>query len=495
MKPLYNALTLPEVQPARRVLIVCIALIVLGFAMLRFHDWMRATPGDFKVFYAAGEVGLAHADPYRVQPLLGFEQALSPNGGAGNPVVPAPFPGYVIVLFSALALLPIHAALLAGIVITLLATIYVAYALHSLTKVPALICFSTTLMCIMSEGMIYGQIACIAIAGVVMAAMGARRNSNGLMLVGVVLSAIQPQIALFLGAALFVAIPKLRIPLVLTVAALAGIAFLQMGTSGVKEYLAVLSQHAKAESFQIGQYSLVWLGRTLGLGVDHAALLGSCSTVVMLALSTFCIYKYRVAAVESGFVALFPGCASVFAGTHVHAHQLALATVLAVVLCGARHVPLALRVATGVLLMPFPLLINADSHWPHAGTFIVILLTAVAVVYELYYLDQSTVRSRALVRSGGIVMFALLLTVALALVRPHFHPAPLIAVHQADGFASDEWRSFSSAFMDVNPYGWYFMLVKLPTWAAIICVLYVAVKRLPETAPLEALPEDTSRLR
>jgi hypothetical protein len=234
--------------------------------------------GDFHAFYCGGKAMLAHADPYAGLTLGACEAQQYGHGlyaAAHGLVAPVPFPGYAFVLFCAFALLPYLVSALLWLALTAACTAYCAFALSRLTAQP--LWLTTTVVAggyaIAVLGL--GEVAPIALAALCASALELRAQRYWAASILLCVAAILPHVLLPAFAAVFLFVPRARLPLIVCGLALAIVDVLIGGPAQALSYFTrVLPAHAQSEIGYIAQYGITWIAHGAGLPDRSASLAG-----------------------------------------------------------------------------------------------------------------------------------------------------------------------------------------------------------------------------
>ncbi|MGP6192530.1 MAG: hypothetical protein ACLPSH_21270 [Vulcanimicrobiaceae bacterium] len=156
---------------------------------------------DFRAYYCSGAASLAHADPFHVEPIRSCEHREQPNR-AFNSVfpswagMPAPYPGYVVALFSLFALLPfaVAKALWAAFLVAALALS--AFLLAELSGLPLLVISLALIPTALLHNLKLGSAPPIALAGLTVAAVAMARGKPALAAPALAAAMIDPHLAL-----------------------------------------------------------------------------------------------------------------------------------------------------------------------------------------------------------------------------------------------------------------------------------------------------------
>ena len=113
-----------------------VASLVLAIAALALVRHGEVGRQSFKAFYCAGAAVKEHRDPYLVEPMRSCERQIAPSTEPDGYVEPAPLPGYALVPFALLAMLPAKAAAWVFAIFLVLAAILSACFLAPLLPAP-----------------------------------------------------------------------------------------------------------------------------------------------------------------------------------------------------------------------------------------------------------------------------------------------------------------------------------------------------------------------
>lgn len=299
-------------------------------AMIALNPLNRATyvMGDFRAFYCAGAVIAQHANPYLEEPLRGCERDAGPPAEPAflRPVaLPAPLPPYALALFVPFGRLPFPlAAVLYGLL--LVAAMAAAVALYARVTGVSSAVLNVAFAAITATVTYYvGQPVPLVFLALAAAALFARRGRWAAAGACAVAASIEPHVALPALAAMLVALPRTRLPIVLSGAALAVAGVLAVGLPTSVAYVRdVVPAHALANAFE-WQFSLTSLLTSLGVAAPAAIRCGELMFAVMTALGVAVALRLRTLTGDAAAIVLIPPAFGVFGGVHVHFQQLAIA--------------------------------------------------------------------------------------------------------------------------------------------------------------------------
>ena len=302
------------------------------------RDGPVTNPLDFRAFYCAGAaLGTGH-DPYLVEPLRSCERATLVSAGLRmdpRRVLPAPLPPYALLGFAALARLPYRIASEAWLALSLTALSLSIWAVALVSRLRPLPVALALFASLGTASLAYGQVVPMAVAGLALSALGARRGDGRLVVLGCLLVSIEPHLALPAWLGLLVLVPAVRVPLLLAGIGLAAVS-LGCGPALNVEYVSsVLPAHARSEVMEFGgQYSLTSLLWSLGTPIPPALAAGSLCYVVMLGVGIAIARGAVARAGDRAFAVLVPAAAVLLGGPFLHDHQLAAALPLGLTLAG-----------------------------------------------------------------------------------------------------------------------------------------------------------------
>ncbi|MBV8489372.1 MAG: DUF2029 domain-containing protein [Candidatus Eremiobacteraeota bacterium] len=424
-----------------------IAIVLLALAAAR--DFARlgdAMPGktmiDFSVFYCAGSVALQKGDPYATGgPLRACEHGINHGGAWNDPnhEMPAPQPPYDLAFFEALARLPYGVAKAAFALAIVAAVVVTALALADL-GVPFVAALAALALSDGFVGVANGQIYPFAVMLVALAAAALRAKRDVLAAACIGLTLLVPQIGVpvVLVAAIFV--PRTRVPIAVTIAALGIAGTVALGPHAWTQWTTALPLATRVETGFAGQYSLTSVLTAVGVPPGAALAAGALSSLLVLVLASYASRRLAREHDRPEFYALVPAAFAPIGGSYVHLAAIAASVGLALVLCAGSQP----RARFGwvlpaiVILLSVPWLLT-QAHKP---LFFSALLVAACI------LVQFNVPARA-----GVAMAAVTALVLWALaVRT---PPPITGLEQFD--ATRE-------------------LAKLPTWLGLFGLLAATLR-------------------
>jgi hypothetical protein len=428
--------------------------------------------GDFRAFYCAGAVIAQHANPYLEEPLRSCERDAGPPFEPAflRPVaLPAPLPPYALALFVPFGLLPFPlAAMLYGLL--LIAAMTAATALFARVTGVSSVLLNVVFAAITATVTYYvGQPVPLVFLALAAAALFARNGRWAAAGACAVAASIEPHVALPALAGMFVALPRTRLPIAVSGAALAAVGVFAVGFATSVAYVRdVVPAHALANAFE-WQFSLTSVLTSLGVSAPLAIRSGELMFAAMVALGVAVALRLRKLTGDAAVMVLIPPAFGVFGGVHVHFQQLAVAFP-AILYVFARYPHVRALAAGGLALAMIPW--NVMSSTVLAG---------------LSPLLAGTFGWLSVGRRGGLVLSVAaaligfsLLAFALAGLGPppaHFVPHP----YPPGALAEASWGDFSRSTL-MRP-SLMMQWLRVPTLLGIACGL-AAIVRVAYADPL-----------
>ncbi len=456
---------------ASRRLALALAIAVLGVATL--HDVTRlgdALPWrqmyDFADFYCAGQALDARRDPYAYEPLHTCEHRFgSASVFRTDPAlaIPAPQPPYDFPAFMLLARFDFAQARALAAVAIVLATLLAMLALAR-TNVPLDVAAIALALPAGYVELNAGQIVPFALLFLTLAGAALVHRRDAIAGVCAAMTAIEPHLGLpvILAALLFV--PRARIATAVTLACLAGIAFVTAGPALMFEYVQrVVPLQAAAEVHFPYQYSLTYALAAVGVPDAVARTLGIVSFAGVVAMGLWLAVRLSRTLERRELLVFFPAATAVMAGAYVHVVELCFAipaaTVMAVTLRGwARNASAA---ALCALMVPWIAL------WSLKKLFALSLLLCTLLLVRL--------QVEAFFAAGTLV--ALAAAMYAFELRPPVLPDAFGAAYRFDpnGVVQTEWAAFVESLRTTDR-SW--LAIKVPVWAGLVTMLATAAAAL-----------------
>jgi hypothetical protein len=463
-------------KASRGVLFVALALLAAAALrdVARLGDaspWRQLY--DFADFYCAGAALDRGADPYRYEPLHRCEHAVSTNPVfRADPlrVVPAPLPPYDFPPFMLAARLSFTQARALDAVAIVAAILLAVWAL-TLVAVPFDV---AALALVLPAGYVLlnaGQVVPFALLALIFCGVALARGRHGLAGMLAALTAIEPHLGLPVGLAVMLYVPRARVGLLTTAAALVGIGVLLVGAPGFVEFLTrVLPAQAASEAGYVYQYSLTYVLATFGVPAAVALFSGELSYVLMLALGITLGGRLARSIARPELLAYIPAACSVVAGPYVHMVDLAFAIPAALILTVSLRGNARVLAIVALCLLTVP--------WIQVWIIKKLFLAALVVVGALL------LRLRAPALSGAGVFVGIAAAIYLLELTP---PPPLTATTFGDFSPSDlAQRAWTAYVEQLNAGSVFWVVVKVPTWLGLGTLLAAWVAALRAAPPASA---------
>jgi hypothetical protein len=334
---------------------------IAAFALLALAAWLGVQSahahgelvGDFRAFYCAGELARQHAFSYDPSALAPCESRPAPGFFTARDVsVPAPLPGYLVLAFIPLSLLPFPVAAVAWGLSLITASIAAIGVLSRLQWVRFDAGIALLAIPLGAVVLPPGELPAIALLGIALVIYGCRRDDTAARVAGLLLTFAEPQIAFGVAAVLLGRRGAWRE----IAGVLAALALLTLAAIGPAESLAyvrdVLPAHVASEVMRAQQYTLSWALAELGLATSIALWIGR--IVYALALAFAVVLGRRT--LGSGEACAAGAALALLAGPFVHLDHLLCA--LPAAFAVASVMPAAGVTAALLLALPLPVIFS-----------------------------------------------------------------------------------------------------------------------------------------
>ena len=447
---------------------------LLAFALFA-AAWLFATRSsfrptafgyDFVAFYCGASVAASGADPYRVEPLRSCEHR---NGrqfrSDSKLVVPAPLPGYAFALLEPFARLPYPVALLLWTALSIAAYAVCVVTLVRLTGLSPPIVVAATVLSLGYVSISLGQLVPIALAALSLAARAAERERWFAAAAWCALTAIEPQLALPAGLALFLSRPASRVPLALAACGLAVLSVITLGIATNVEYATrVLHAQVAAEIASSDQLSPLAIAYRVGLDPAAAASLGNLAYLLAAALGVaFAIAVERRNGSRAALL-LIPPAIALLGMPYIHPHHLAAAIPAALLLAGKTEWKAPAIVAIFCLAIPWVASYDLTPLFPIAGLAVATLAAGLVAATPL----------RAV--AAGCATFALMFGAQSLRVIPVPPPSSAYTTVGANDLAQSSWNVLVGASFRGDTT--LLMIFAIPAWTALVALGFAALRAL-----------------
>jgi hypothetical protein len=473
----------------RRGVAVAVLLALLAIAAIRDLSRLGAglpwrTMDDFPDFYCAGWSIDRGASPYTYEPLHACEHRTNLGTSfraqvfAANPslAIPAPLPGYDFFPYMAMARLPFDWARTLDAIAIVAAAILCAIALAAI-GIPLDLAFAALALSTAYIELNTGQAVPFALLALLLCGVALARKND--LLAGVLagLTAIEPTVGLPVALSTLLFVPGARWAVVATAAALAAAAVAAVGWHSTVIYLAgVVPAQAHSELHFPFQYSLAYALAFLGAAPPAARAAGALSYPLMAVVGLTLARRARQNAAPRELLVFLPALCTAIGGAYLHAEELCLALpALLVLAVNARGTPrYVLGVAICALAVPWILV------WGSKQLFLASIFVCAVILLRLLP-DWRAVLASLLVLGGLIYAFEL--------HPPHLPvPASATQAYAAGALVQDEWQWYAEERATSDP---LWLAIKLPTWAALLAALVVAVQQLRSPPASESTRESS----
>jgi hypothetical protein len=440
------------------VLVTLVPVFLQGFVVARAGFFA----GDFRAFYCAARVAYEGADPYLNEPLHSCEDSIGPRTffeKYPGVTVPAPLPGYAILLVLPFSFLPFNVAAVLWLLLLFLAWYVCITTIVRCAGITWQTALALTTLSLGASSIPFGEVVPLALAGICASAYFAWKEQWDAAGVAAMVSMLEPHLGLPTCVALAVFAPAARWSLVLSFAALASLAFLMLGTSiNIEYFTTVLPAHALSEASRDTQYSLTAVLTSFGISDATAIRAGSIWYGMMVLAGTIVAGLLARKMRNGAFIACVPPAFAVFGGTFIHVTQLVAALPAIVVtipyVSGSRRVVAVIS----LLLLAVP--------WTFSVA--VAMAPAFPVAYLAWIYWEGSARAAAIAGvTAGVFLIALTwaygnVTHPLLLA----HPPPVIDPKLAEA----AWSVFTSRSSGHGVVSW---IERMPTWTGLALLLAI----------------------
>lgn len=443
---------------------------------------------DFRALYCGGVVTLARANPYRVEPLRTCEHTQpDPTFRAQIPgwaVVPAPYPGYALGIFSVFGHLPYQLSKALWLAVLTFSIGVSALALAEITGWPILALATILVPTGLVANLFLGSAPPLALAGICLAAWACACGRERRAAAPLALAMLDPHLALPSAVVVFLIAPKARVSLAIAAAALAIVSVVAIGLPANVEYLrSVLGSQARAEVFHHYQYSLTHVLAMAGVSVEAALHAGSMSYVFLFIVALYVGTRLTSTPLERARSVLTPVAIVSLGGAYMHGQEVVLA--LPAVLVMARSARSAFD-RTLVVGASIGLLFSLDATDLHFGS--ALFVTACAVVAYL------TWKPHRMLSAACSALFAIALATgvhATIAIEPHVATMQLpaqptgINADTDTGIAWGSMMALSPTWTSESPFT---IALKIPTWIGLLLILTLSLRTMSDERMIRAGP-------
>lgn len=469
----------------RTALFIAAALAFAALELL-FAAKHHLLLGDYRAFYCGGAALLHGQDPYAAASLYGCERSAQPFGlyrALPGIAVPAPLPGYALLLFAPFAALPYAVSGALWLALLLASCAVCAVTLARLTQSGLAAAVAVFAVGFGIAVLPYGELASIAIAGLVLMGSALRRGAWYRAAIAGAFSAILPHVGLPALLGVFIGKPQMRLPLIAVGIVLAALDVAAGGLHTALHYFTgVLPAHALSEVGSTTQYGLTWVLHALGAS-DKAAIAGgeiSYAFMVLAGIVVAVVLSRRFN--DDACLALVPPGFAVFGGSFMHYSEILAALPAALLLLRYLRGNLRAMLIAAMLLLAFP--------WTGVlSEPLLIAIYALAAAALMWTLTQCEFGTALRVALGAAALTAL-----IVVAGAHFGPS--VAAHAQRGavdssLAQASWSEYVRTQRASTGIIWW--IAKMPTWIGLALLTLsgayaVAKKDLVAPVAIEQMP-------
>lgn len=440
---------------------IAAALILIAW-QLHVSSKSAAFLGDFRAFYCAAAAVAHGANPYAASAIYACERSPMPFGlyhATPGVAVPAPLPGYALLAFVPIALLPYLAACAVWIAI-LLATVFAsARSLAILLDRPYDQALWTLLAGFAIISLPFGELGSIIVAAVLWLAVALVRGAWTWAALASGVAMILPHVALPALIGVFLFVPQMRTRLIVVACALLALDLLCGGPAIALSYVRdVLPAHARSEIGSTAQYGMTWILHGLRTS-DRAAIVGGeISYAIMTLLGLLAARLFVIRTRSAAYAALIPPAFAVLGGTFMHYTQIMVAIPAALLLFDRSSNQRARAIFGAALL-----LLVVPWAWALGQPVLVVVYAIVCGVVAGHVLRWG---AAAALR---VAFASVVLTGGIILAGYHFGPGLSTHVHAISvqgGLAQASWEQFVRSQRASTGIVWW--IAKAPTWIGLL---------------------------
>jgi hypothetical protein len=471
----------------KRVIAAALAAVLLLIWELHIISSVGAFMGDFRAFACAG-AALAHGqNPYAAAALYNCERTPMPLGlyhALAGVAVPAPLPGYAIVLFVPFGVLPYLLACALWLLVLLASSILAFVTLARLLHRPldaAIWALAAGFAVIVIP---FGELGSIVFAALLCAGLYVRAGSWTAAAIAVGCAMILPHVALPAVLAAFCFLPRMRVPLIVVAAVLAVVDVLAGGLHTAVSYVTtVLPEHARSEIGSTAQYGLTWILHGVGASDSVAVTGGELSYAVMVLLGVLVAGQMLRRTADTAYVMLIPPAFAMLGGTFVHLTQIMIAIAPALLLYDRSRGPARLALGAAALLLAFP--------WAW--------ILGQPPLMAVFAIGAAGLAATALDADASVCLRVAFASVLIggAIVVAGFHFGAGVPAHvhgiagASQGLAQAGWGEYIRSQRSSSGPVWW--IAKAPTWVGLIllplsCAFVLAKKDFVLPVAVEQVP-------
>lgn len=397
--------------------------------------------------------------------------------------VPAPLPGYALLVLVPLGVLPYLIACAIWLLVLIATVLLSAKALALLLDRS----FDSMLWTLVAGFAIislpFGELGSVIVAAILWLAVALRRGAWGWAAVAAGAAMVLPHVALPALLGVFSFVPQMRSRIVALALVLTALDVACAGPAVALSYLReVLPAHAHSEIGSTAQYGMTWILHGLHASDSAAIAGGELSYAIMTLLGLVAARALMIRRNDVAYAALVPPAFAVLGGTFMHYTQIMIAIPAALLLYQRSGERGRAFFGTAFLLLVFP------WAWALGQPVLVVpyaLISGVLAVWVLHWSNSAALR---------VALASALLTGVLIIAAYHFGPGLNTHVHavRAQGaLAQSSWEQFVRSQRASTSIVWW--IAKAPTWIglailALGCAYVLAKKDFVSPVVIEQVP-------
>ena len=373
----------------------------------------------------------------------------------GGVVLPAPQPGYALLPFVAISLLPFSLAALLWIGVLLAACVVAWRSLAELIDDDLAAVVLAAVLPLGAVSIPFGELVPIAVAAFCACGAALKRGANGSAVAWASLAMVQPHVGLPVLAAL-VGLERTRWRAALAVVVLAVVHALVVVPEALAYFTHVLPQHALAELPRASQFSVAWIAQALGAGPNLALSIGTFTYAAALGggISVAAFLARRTGRIE--LLALVPPAFALLGGTFIHLAQMLIALPAVLVMIPHARGRSRAVLAASLVLLAIPWSLITQTAW------VIPIIALVAGGITFVTLRQTRIVALR-VALACVVYFGIV--VAARALLPSTPPASIPMPNFDPTLASASWGWWIHTHDSDTSIGTW--LAKLPTWIGL----------------------------
>jgi len=463
----------PGVRLGLYVAALSLLLLAIGLTRSLVQDraaFARGSVLDFNVVYCGVRVVLEHGDPYRTEPLRSCERSVEPARTPAWSVTPMPLPGYALLAFGPLGLLPYGVAKVLWMFAVLGSLLVSAWTMARLLRLPfaiVLVLFAPALGVL---NFAYGEPVPLAIAALCLGALALESDRPRAAALCTCAALVEPHVGLAALVGLAVLEPRSRATIAAGVVLLGIGSLAFLGVAENVEYVtAFLPAQVAAETVANDQYSLTHVLALIGVPAALASRIGSAQYLAFVAFGVFIAGRVRVAGAQKAAAILVPVVPAMLGGLFVHDVEIA-AALPGALLVAMQAGSFAEFGAAGLLLLVFPWSALVWGSKTFEAAMLLAVATGVLVFVRRMPLAQRIALAVALPLACGLAARAAFATAPArgdqsgAPNLPAGNPlSPLVwgmRIRASDGWSREDSTTF---------------LIKVPWWLGLKAVSVAAL--------------------